>query len=209
MAAPSSGTNTEAGLDRRYANSSLPGSWYSAEYDVTPGQPFLLRNIETFDGAKTKKYNIYVDDTLVKTYLFKQPSAGRPPRCTRPSSTTRLRSRPQRRQRADQVRVPARRRGLLRPVDRRQLGAAGVRRHRRAARLGVRHQRSGAVGDNGWYRGDATVAVKAADNRDGAPVIETGESAGWQAYVAPVPVAGDGKHVLSYRAKDAAGNSTR
>ncbi len=76
MAAPNSGTNVEAGVDRRYANASFPGSWYSAEYAVTPGQPFLLRNIETFDGAKTKKYNIWVDDTLVKTYLLKQTVGG-------------------------------------------------------------------------------------------------------------------------------------
>ena len=34
---------------------------------------------------------------------------------------------------------------------------------------------SGTVGDNGWFRCDATVAVSAADNRDEAPVVETGE----------------------------------
>ncbi|TGN30616.1 family 78 glycoside hydrolase catalytic domain, partial [Aeromicrobium chenweiae] len=72
----SSGTNVEAGLTRRYANAQNPGAWYSAEYDVTPGEPFLIRNLETFDGAKTKKYNIYVDGTLVKAFQLKQTVGG-------------------------------------------------------------------------------------------------------------------------------------
>ncbi|TGN29926.1 family 78 glycoside hydrolase catalytic domain, partial [Aeromicrobium chenweiae] len=71
-----SGRNSEAGLTRRYADRNYPGSYYSAEYRVTPGQPFLLRNRETFDGAKTKKYNIYVDDTLVTTYELPRAEEG-------------------------------------------------------------------------------------------------------------------------------------
>jgi alpha-L-rhamnosidase len=66
----------------------------------------------------------------------------------------------------------------------------------------------GTLGDNGWYRSDATVTVSAADNRDATPVMETGEAAGWQAYVGPVTVSGEGRHDLSIRARDAAGNTS-
>ncbi|MBF6953139.1 hypothetical protein HN247_18830, partial [Acinetobacter baumannii] len=66
----------------------------------------------------------------------------------------------------------------------------------------------GRPGDAGWYRSPVTVAVRAADNRDGAPTVETGEPTGpgWQAYADPVALTGEGRHELSYRATDAAGN---
>ena len=54
----------------------LPGSWYSATVDVPAGQPFILRSIETYDGARTKKYNVYVDDVLVKTQLVPRTESG-------------------------------------------------------------------------------------------------------------------------------------
>lgn len=206
MAAPNSGTNVEAGLDRRYAHTNFPGSWFSAEYDVTPGEPFLLRNRETFDGAKTKKYNIYVDDTLVKTYMLKQTVGGQ----TAKTYQTVI----------DDPAVLAND-GTVRIKYEFPLDASGyydpsiadswvlpVPADTLAPLASASVTSAAAPGDNGWYRGAATVAVKAVDNRDGTPVIETGESAGWQPYVAPVPVSGDGKHALSYRARDAAGNST-
>ena len=40
------------------------------------GKPFVLRAIETFDGARTKKYNVYVDGTLVKTQLVPRAETG-------------------------------------------------------------------------------------------------------------------------------------
>ncbi|MET0447715.1 MAG: Ig-like domain repeat protein, partial [Aeromicrobium sp.] len=67
---------------------------------------------------------------------------------------------------------------------------------------------SAAPGTNGWFRGDAAVSVTATDNRPGDVVVEAGQADGWQPYVAPVAVTGDGKHAVSYRARDAAGNSS-
>ena len=67
---------------------------------------------------------------------------------------------------------------------------------------------SGTVGNSGWFRGDATVAVTAVDNRDGAPSIETGDGSSWQAYVGPMTVSGEGKHEFAYRASDVAGNAS-
>ncbi len=208
MAAPNSGTNVEAGLDRRYAHSSFPGSWYSAEYHVTPGQPFLLRNIETFDGPKTKKYNIYVDGTLVKTYMLKQTVAGQSSKTYQTVID-------------DPAAIAATSDGTVRIKYEFPLDASGyydpsiadswvlpVPDDSLAPLASASVTSAAAPGDNGWYRGDATVKVKAVDNRGGTPMIDTGESSGWQPYVAPVTVSGDGKHSLSYRAKDAAGNST-
>ena len=206
MASPSSGTNVEAGLTRRYAHTNFPGSWFSAEYKVTPGQPFMLRNRETFDGAKTKKYNIYVDDTLVKTYVLKQTVGGQSaktyqtviddPAVLANDGTVRIK-----------YEFPLDASGFYDPSIA-DSWVLPVPEDTLAPLASASVSSAAAPGDNGWYRGDATVAVKATDNRGGAPVIETGESSGWQPYVAPVPISGDGKHTLSYRAKDAAGNST-
>lgn len=208
MSAPNSGTNTEAGLTRRYAHTNYPGSWFSAEYQVTVGEPFMLRNRETFDGAKTKKYNIYVDDTLVKTYVLKQTVSGQSAKTYQVVID-------------DPAAIAATSDGTVRIKYEFPLDASGyydpsiadswvlpVPDDTLAPLASASVTSPAAPGDNGWYRGDATVAVKAVDNRGGAPAIETGESSGWQPYVAPVPVSGDGKHSLSYRAKDAAGNST-
>lgn len=206
QASPSSGTNVEAGLDRRYSHTNTPGSWFSAEYRVTPGEPFLIRNLETFDGAKTKKYNIYIDDVLVKDLVLKQAAGGQStkayqvlvddPAVLANDGTVRIK-----------YEFPLDAGGFYDPsiADSWILPAPADS----LAPLASATVRSSALpGDNGWFRGDAAVAISAVDNRSGAVTIETGEAAGWQPYVAPVAVTGDGKHELSYRAKDASGNST-
>ncbi|MFJ4408491.1 family 78 glycoside hydrolase catalytic domain [Streptomyces sp. NPDC088910] len=206
MAAPASGTNTEAGFDRRYANSANPGSWYSAVAHVTPGKPFMLRNRETFDGARTKKYNIYVNDTLVKTYTLKRTETGMgtktyqtvidTPAALANDGTVRIK-----------YEFPLDASGYFDPSIA-DSWVLPVPADSLAPLASATVTSAAAPGDNGWYRGDASVAVTAVDNRDTAPTVEVGGSAGWQAYVAPVLVSGDGKHAVSYRAKDAAGNST-
>ncbi|MCX4538928.1 family 78 glycoside hydrolase catalytic domain (plasmid) [Streptomyces sp. NBC_00841] len=206
MAAPASGTNIEAGLDRRYANSANPGSWYSAVVHVTPGKPFMLRNRETFDGARTKKYNIYVDDTLVKTYMLKRTETGMgtktyqtvidDPAAIDNDGTVRIK-----------YEFPLDASGYFDPSIA-DSWVLPVSDDSLAPLASATVTSAAAPGDNGWYRGDASVAVTAVDNRDTAPSVEVGQSAGWQAYVAPVMVSGDGKHSVYYRAKDTAGNST-
>ena len=39
-------------------------------------------------------------------------------------------------------------------------------------------------------------------------MAQVGTDSGWQDYVAPVTVSGEGRHEVSYRATDAAGNAT-
>lgn len=205
-AGPFSGTNVEAGFDRRYAHSQHPGSWYSAEVHVTPGEPFLLRNRETFDGAKTKRYNIWVDDVLVKSYTLKQTVGGQSakvyqtviddPAVLANDGTVRIK-----------YEFPLDAGGYYDP-SLADSWVLPVPADTLAPLVSATVSSAAAPGDNGWYRGDAAVSVTAVDNRAGAPVVEVGQSAGWQPYVAPVTVSGDGKHALSYRAKDVAGNST-
>ncbi|AWB92107.1 alpha-L-rhamnosidase [Aeromicrobium chenweiae] len=76
QAASTSGTSSEAGLTRRYAHSQYPGSWFSAEVVVPKGQAFALRLRETFDGAKTKEFNLYADDVLVGRYEVPRTQTG-------------------------------------------------------------------------------------------------------------------------------------
>lgn len=69
-AAPSSGTSSEAGLTRRYAGHLTPFSWFEFDVTVVPNQAFVLRVIETYDRAQTKRYKVYVDgrEALVRTF---------------------------------------------------------------------------------------------------------------------------------------------
>ncbi|GAA4724662.1 hypothetical protein GCM10023350_03840 [Nocardioides endophyticus] len=204
----SSGANTEAGLTRRYSNSGTPGSWFSAEVTVPAGQPFVLRNVETYSGPYTKKYDIYVDDVRVREHELPRAESG---------EGYKVYDFP--------VTDPA---ALAATAD----GKARVRYEYRLGTLasngffdpsiadlwvlplGVDTRgpdvsavvADGTAGNGNWYRSDVTVAVSAADNRDDAPAIETADGGTWQAYVGPVPVSGEGKHELSYRATDASAN---
>lgn len=76
QAAPNSGANSEAGFTRRYAHSQYPGSWFSAQFDVPKGRAFALRLRETFDGAKTKEFNLYADDVFVGRYTVPRTATG-------------------------------------------------------------------------------------------------------------------------------------
>ena len=185
QASASSGTNTEAGYTRRYANSGNPGAWYSATVDVTPDKPFVLRNIETFDGARTKKYHVYVDDTLVKTQLVPRTETGAgikvydllvdDPAVLANDGNVRVK-----------FEYPLDASGFFDPSIA-DLWVLGVPADTQAPDVSAMAA-SGTVGDAGWFRSDATVAVTAADNRDDAPVVETGDGGD----LAGVRRAGDG-----------------
>jgi alpha-L-rhamnosidase len=203
----SSGTSTEAGLTRRYANVSTPGSWFSAQVQVPPGQPFVLRDIETFNGAYTKKYDVYVNDTLVKTQLVPRTDSGQG---TKTYDA-----------RIDDPAILAGDGGTVRvKLVYPQTGASGfydpsiadmwvmgvpADTHGPDAGASIT---SGTIGDNGWYRSAVQVTVHSQDAADPAPEVQTGTDAGWQEYDGPLTVAGDGKHTLSFRATDAAGRSS-
>ncbi|WP_456320005.1 family 78 glycoside hydrolase catalytic domain [Phytohabitans suffuscus] len=69
-ASPSSGTSTEAGLTRRYAGHLTPFSQFEFDIAVTPGQPFVVRAVETYDKPQVKRYKVYIDGTEVLLRTF-------------------------------------------------------------------------------------------------------------------------------------------
>ena len=73
-ASPTSGTNSEAGLTRRYGGYRVPDAWYEFDLAVTPGTGFTLQGLETYDSnPQQKSYRIFVDGELVATRLNVRP----------------------------------------------------------------------------------------------------------------------------------------
>lgn len=205
-AAPSSDTSTEAGLTRRYANSTVPGAWYSAVFAVPAGQPFVLRMRETFDGATTKEFNLYADGVLAGRYSLSRTRTGTgwlahqvvvdSPAVLAETADGSVRLKfefpldasgydPSI---ADAWTIPATADDLAPLVS---AGADGA--------TASRH---------GWHRGPVDVSVQTGDNRDASPLVQVGGAGGWTSYDAPVRVTAEGVTSFSYRAKDAAGNSS-
>jgi len=76
-AAPSSGTSVEAGRTRRYSGMFVPGSWFEFDLGITRGKPFLMRVVETYDGAQVKNYTLRVNGKVVHTRVINhQTGAG-------------------------------------------------------------------------------------------------------------------------------------
>ncbi|MFY1638025.1 OmpL47-type beta-barrel domain-containing protein [Solwaraspora sp. WMMB335] len=68
---------------------------------------------------------------------------------------------------------------------------------------------SGAQGDDGAYLGTATVTLTATDDDSGVDTIEYSlDAAAYTDYTAPVTVNRPGRHTVSYRATDNAGNTS-
>ena len=73
-ASPSSGTSPEAGLTRRYAGHLTPFSHFEFDMAVVPGQAFVIRAVETYDRAQTKRYKVDVDGQEVLHRTFEHSS---------------------------------------------------------------------------------------------------------------------------------------
>lgn len=205
QASPTSGTSVEGGLTRRYSHGAYPGSWFSVAVDVPAGEPFLLRNVETFDKAVTKDYDVYVDDVLVHTQLVPRTEGGQGikvydavidhPSLAGNDGNVRIRF---------EFPADGSSQGDPSIAD---LWVLDVPEDGQAPDVSATVA-SGKQGNAGWYRSDVRVQVDAADNRDGSPVAQVGTASGWQDYVGPVAVSGEGRHEVTYRATDAAGNAT-
>jgi alpha-L-rhamnosidase len=75
-ASPSSGTNTEAGLTRRYTNAAQPGGWFEFDVRVPAGEPFVLRSVETYDQAQLKTYEVLLDGVRVHERAHRRTAGG-------------------------------------------------------------------------------------------------------------------------------------
>ena len=66
----------------------------------------------------------------------------------------------------------------------------------------------GSQGGSGWWSSVVTVTLVATDETSGLATTEINvDGAGWQAYSAAVPVAGEGAHGVAFRSVDVAGNA--
>ena len=190
-----SGTNVEAGLDRRYSNATTPGSWFSFTATVPQNQPYVIRATETYDGVATKKYDIKVDGTTV--YTRQNTSKGAGTQTFDALNTTKLSA-------TGSVRIEMRYTTesgfhdpsiadvwiLAAPDNSAPIASANV-------------SSTGPTGANGWTRGPSTIIVNAVDDSGVAPAIEVDSGAGWAAYTAPIAVTAQGSTTVGYRATDA------
>jgi len=66
---------------------------------------------------------------------------------------------------------------------------------------------SGPLGENGWYLGPVTVAIRAEDATSGVSISYRLDDGPWSPYAGSFVVAGEGTHRVDYAAVDGAGNS--
>ncbi|MET8318543.1 family 78 glycoside hydrolase catalytic domain [Micromonospora sp. NPDC005189] len=71
-----SATSTEAGLTRRYTDTTRPGGWFEFDLAVKPGEPFVLRARETYDGAQLKDYEVVVDGVVAHARSWRRTAGG-------------------------------------------------------------------------------------------------------------------------------------
>jgi len=216
-ASPTSGTNTEAGLTRRYGGYRIPDAWYEFDLTVEAGKGFVLQGLETYDASPQKKsYLVSVNGELVATRLNLRPlrqigtAAYRlyvPARFVT-SSTVRVRL--QSRTDPDYADPSLADVWALPSQDDTTPPEATA----------TVHPAAGSA--PGWSRGPATVELTATDDRDAEPTLEwsagdgsddtsgdgTDGDDGWQPYTAPIPITVEGTTTLQYRATDAAGNTS-
>ncbi|TYL49820.1 Bacterial alpha-L-rhamnosidase [Nocardioides sp. BGMRC 2183] len=204
QASPSSGTSTEAGYTRRYSHANNPGSWYSVELAVPTDAPFVLRHIETYDGARTKKYEVYLDDQLVKTQIVPRAESGAgikvhdilvdDPALFSEDGSVRVK-----------YQYPAEGASGFHDPSLADVWVLPVAADATAPLVAATVV-DGVPGQQGWYRSPVQIAVDAADGRDPAPVAEYGFEDGWSPVDGLIAVADEGEHTLSFRAIDVAGN---
>lgn len=75
-ASPNSGTNVEAGLTRRYTHSSFPGGWFEMDVAVPSAGAFVVRVVETFDGARRKTYDVRLDGQVAHSVDLVRTAGG-------------------------------------------------------------------------------------------------------------------------------------
>ncbi len=75
-ASASSGTNTEAGLTRRYTHSGVPGGWFEMDLKVPAGQAFVIRAVETYNMEQLKTYDVLLDGKPALQRRFQRTASG-------------------------------------------------------------------------------------------------------------------------------------
>lgn len=201
-ASDSSGTNTEAGLTRRYAGHLTDFSFFEFDMDVVPGQPFVIRSTETYDRAQTKRYKVYVDGTEVQLRQFTH-NGGVGTETYEFAVDAALAT-------DDSVRVKFENlddHGFYDPsiADVWTLAAAD---DSAAPQLVLNSDPATPDRVTGWYTASpVVVSTETLDDRDGDVLVEARVDDGaWAELTEPISLADDGVHEVHARATDAAGN---
>ncbi|WP_202387689.1 family 78 glycoside hydrolase catalytic domain [Nocardioides flavescens] len=201
---PSSGTSSEAGLTRRYANNNNPGAYFTATVAVEPRQPFVLLARETWNTPGTKDYDVYVDDRLVRHVRVDRGESGQgvtsyqflvdDAQVLDNEGTVTVRYQFPETTAPRQYYDPSI--ADLWVLDAPDTGAPAV---------ALAPADGTPAPTNGWYTTAPRWVATASDDRK-APAVEVRTDGGpWAAYTGPVLV-GDGDHLLEARATDGAGN---
>ncbi|MCS5719863.1 glycoside hydrolase family 78 protein [Herbiconiux sp. CPCC 205763] len=203
-ASSSSGTNSEAGLTRRYAGHLTDFSYFEFDTAVKKGSPFLLRVTETYDRAQTKKYKVYVDGEEITTRQFSHTTgvgtetyelvvdashaAGDTVRVRFENLDDHAFYDPSI---ADVLTLPV-------PAD------------TTAPQVVATTTPSAPNPATGWFTSAPVgVAIAAQDDRGGDAAISAGTDGGALApYTGPLSFDADGAHTVSFQAQDEAGNTS-
>jgi len=201
-ASTSSGTNTEAGVTRRYAGHLTDFSFFEFDASVVAGQPFVLRAVETYDKPQTKKYKVYIDGKVVTTRLF--------------SHTTGLGTETYELLVGGSFATSGKVRVKFENLDDHafydpsiaDVWTLPVAADTTAPQLVATTTPSTPDRVTGWFRtAPVGIALAAQDDRGGATTIEYAlDGSAFSAYSTPLSVTADGAHSLASRATDEAGN---
>lgn len=199
-ASAKSGTNVEAGLTRRYANREDPEGHFEFDLAVAPGEPFLVRAIETFDRAQVKEYDVFVNDVLVHERLHSHIGGlGTATYQFVVDDTTLTESGTVR------IRFQNNEHGRNYDASLADVWALPIVEDTIAPTVALEALPQGTRGLDGWFTGPVDVSLSAQDERSGAILIEYRLDGGsWHEYDEAFSVTES--TVIDYRATDAAGN---
>ena len=196
-----SGSNTEAGLTRRYGGYRVPDAWYEVDLAVTKDKAFVLQGIETYNGdPQQKSYLVWVDGELVTTRLnvrdLRQEGTAEY-RVTIPAEYVTANT--------VTVRFQSRSNPDFADPSLADIWAIPLADDTVAPTAAIAVD-STLPGSNGWLRGTSTVTLTALDDRPGTVGLEYSTGGAWLAYTAPFEVTAQGSTTVRYRATDVAGN---
>lgn len=201
-ASASSGTNTEAGLTRRYAGHLTDFSFFEFNAAVVPNAPFVIRSIETYDRAQTKKYKMYVNGVEVHERLFTHTGGLGTETFEFVVGAEHATATP--------VRIKFENlddHGFYDPSIA-DVWTAPVAADAVAPQAEVTATPAGPT-RTGWYtKAPVTLEVAAQDDRQGDLTVRAGLAGALDPYTAPIAVTAEGESVLSYNATDVAGNTS-
>ncbi|TBN58271.1 hypothetical protein EYE40_13180 [Glaciihabitans arcticus] len=197
-----SGTNTEAGRTRRYADRLDPNGFIQFTAKIEQGKPFTIQTVDTFDGPQRKVYDVFVNGTKIERHDYTRTASGaglattvvlvdNPALLTSGTVTLRFQS-----ESSGTYYDPSLADVWVTPAAADTLAPS------------LEPVVTGEIGAGGWYTSEVTVDATARDNRRAPVTVEHKlGSADWTAHSGAVTVSDEGDTAIGLRATDAAGNA--